>query len=113
MSDHPPMSLETKLSRRGEIVNPNAATQAENFVDDVTTLRIARLRMPSVKPELFGLDNETIKAAHLGKDKARLERWGHHEDLTTAIVDVAYRFTDGSIAIRIGATQRWEVMRTW
>lgn len=93
---------------------PEATSQAERFVDDTTLLRMMRLRMPLGKPEIAGLTSDTIKAIHL--PGARLERWAKPEDEGTpneGIVDVAFRFEDGSVAVRIRATQRWEVMRTW
>lgn len=89
---------------------PEAHTRAERFVDDATWLRMTRLRMPTVKTELAGVTSERIKLIHLAD--AKLEHWMQPPD-AGAIVDIAFRFPDGSIAIRIAATQRWEVMRTW
>ncbi len=102
--------------RAGTTVYNEGQTRAERFVDDVTLLRMIRLRMPNVKPELGGFDQETIKHCHTSD--ATLERWDNHDPASglenNAIVDVAYRFPgDGSVAVRMKATGRWEVWRTW
>ncbi len=93
---------------------PEAATQAERFVDDTTWLRMTRLRMPLADTQIAGVTSDLIKQIHLAN--ATFEKWAHGEDNNTpwqGVVDIALRFPDGSLAIRIAATQRWEVMRTW
>lgn len=83
-------------------------SQAERFVDDVTLLRMLRVRIPQADPALYGADGTSISDRHMRT--GRREQW----DVDGAgIVDIAHRFEDGSLAVRIKATQRWEVWRTW
>lgn len=102
------------LTRYDPAPYSSAESQAERFVDDVTLLRMMRRRFPLANPEIGGISSTTIKQIHTAH--AQLEKWGQVADQGTAwqgVVDVAYRFTDESIAIRIAATQRWEVWRSW
>lgn len=101
------------LSRYDHREYPEAVTQADRFVDDTTLLRMMRFRYPIAKPELGGLTSDTIKQIHLSPEAGRLERWAHPEDGSRPLVDVAFRFADGSLAVRMIDTKRWEVWRTW
>ena len=82
-----------------------AQTQAEQFVDDVTLLRMLRIRNPQADPALYGADGTSISNRHM--------RHGERQEWDTPLTDIAHRFPDGSLAIRQRATQRWEVWRTW
>lgn len=84
---------------------PEAVTRAEKFVDDVTFLRMARFRMPMTRPAFAGITSVTLKTVHLAD-----------ANVTTCIddrIDLVAVFPDNSTAIRIAATQRWEVSRRW
>lgn len=98
------MNLETIIQRYNASEYPEAVTRAERFVDDITFLRMSRLRMPLGKPEIGGITSESIKAIHLA-DAAR-------EDWNTDRTNVAFRFPDGSIAYRL-LSGRWEAWRDW
>lgn len=92
------------------------ATLAERFVDDVTFLRMMKQIIPGANPALAGMDGTAISDRFMGGDLGRREQWAHAADVGTdweGIVDVAHRFVDGSIAIRIAESQRWEVWRSW
>lgn len=110
-ADGKPRGTDYPLNRYDHREYPEAKTRAERFVDDVTTLRMMRLRFPVGNTELGGLTSETIKAIHLSD--AKIEKWAHPDSTIPALVDVAARFPDGSLAIRFIETQRWEVYRTW
>lgn len=104
---------EFPLNRYNHDDYAEAKTQAERFVDDTTFLRMARIRMPLAKTELGGVTSDTIKQIHLSAEAGRLEQWAHPEDGSRPLVDVAFRFADGSLAVRMIDTKRWEVWRTW
>lgn len=92
------------------------ATLAERFVDEVTFLRMMKQIIPNANPALAGMDGTAISDRFMGGGLGRREQWSRAEDVGTAwegVVDVAHRFVDGSIAIRIAASQRWEVWRSW
>ena len=93
------------IARYDSALYPEAATQAERFVDDATWLRMTRLRMPLANTELGGVTPETIKQIHLSG--ARREDWN------TDRTDIAMRFADGSLAYRLRDSGRWEVWRSW
>jgi hypothetical protein len=102
------------LSRYNHAEYPEAVTRAERFVDDTTHLRMMRFRAPIAKTELHGITSETIKQIHLAD--ATVENWAHVEDdgsVWRGRVDLAIRFPDESLAIRMRDTGRWEVWRTW
>lgn len=102
------------LSRYDHREYPEAVTRAERFVDDTTLLRMMRLRFPIGRTDIGGLTSDTIKAIHLAD--AQLERWAHVEDdnsVWRGKVDLALRFPDESLAIRMRDTGRWEVWRSW
>lgn len=86
-------------------------SQAERFVDDVTLLRMLRVRIPQANPVDYHADGTSISDRHMRTGKR--EQWSHPEDGSAIIVDIAHRFEDGSLAVRMKATQRWEVYRTW
>jgi hypothetical protein len=85
-----------------------ACSQAEKFVDAVTLLRMVRVKFPTWNPADYGIDGTAISDEHMRT--GRREQWDVDG---TGIVDIAHRFEDGSVAVRIKATQRWEVWRTW
>lgn len=93
-----------------------SATLAERFVDEVTFLRMMKTLIPNANPRLGGMDGTSISDRYMGGDLGRREQWAHAEDAGTpwqGVVDQAHRFVDGSIAIRIATSQRWEVYRQW
>jgi hypothetical protein len=83
-------------------------SEAERFVDDVTLLRMLRVRIPQANPADYAADGTAISDRHMRTGQR--EKWDVDG---TGIVDIAHRFDDGSLAVRIKATQRWEVWRTW
>lgn len=113
-SDGKPVGSDYPFNRYDHREYPEAVTRAERFVDDTTLLRMHRLRFPVGNAELGGLTSETIKRIHLAD--ARVENWAHVEDddsVWRGRVDLAVRFPDESLAIRMRDTQRWEVWRSW
>lgn len=82
-------------------------TTAEKFVDEVTLLRMLRVRIPQADPVVYGVDGTAISDRYMSGGDGRREMW------ETDFTDVAHRFSDGSLAIRQRATQRWEVYRSW
>lgn len=85
----------------------NAQTTAEKFVDEVTLLRMVRVKFPHWNPSDYGIDGTAISDRYMSGGDGRREPW------ETEFTDVAHRFNDGSLAIRQRATQRWEVYRSW
>lgn len=83
-------------------------SQAEQFVDDVTLLRMLRVRIPQANPADYHADGTSISDRHMRTGKR--EQWDVDGK---GVVDIAHRFEDGSLAVRMKATQRWEVWRTW
>jgi hypothetical protein len=83
-------------------------SQAERFVDDVAFLRMLRVRAPQLKPAELQADGTAISDRHMRTGTR--EQWDVDGN---GIVDIAHRFEDGSLAVRMKATQRWEVWRTW
>lgn len=86
-------------------------TMAEQFVDEVTLLRMVRVRFPGWDPSLYGIDGTVISNRWMGSHLGTREYWDKGEVQNT--VDIAHRFVDGSVAVRMKDTQRWEVFRTW
>lgn len=86
-------------------------TLAEQFVDSVTLLRMVRVKFPHWNPADYGIDGTAISDTYMRGELGTREQWDKGE--AQAVVDIAHRFTDGSLAVRIKATQRWEVWRTW
>lgn len=84
-------------------------TTAEQFVDDLTFLRMLRVQ------------GDEFDQAYLGKTGTQLSNTygtiGTHVDNDPGWlalgVDATRSFVDGSVAIRYAATRRWEVYRAW
>lgn len=93
------------IARAQTVARFERQSQAEQFVDDTTLLRMLRVRMPQADPDVYGLGSQGVHDRHM--HLAVKEEWG------TALCDIALRFQDGSLAYRLRDQQRWEVYRSW